>query len=80
MPDVLLLDIHLPNKDGLTLVKEILEQDKDGYIVMLSADSVSENVEASVKNGAKGFLTKPVSHKHLMDYFKRCPTVRFTDV
>lgn len=75
VPDVLLLDIHMPNKDGTGLLQQILAIDPRAYIIMLSADSSRENVEATASRGAKGFLTKPFTKEKLQGYLTKCPTI-----
>jgi len=77
MPDVLFLDIHLPNVSGLDLVSQIMAVDPGAYIVMLSADSTQTNVLTAVKRGAKGFLTKPFKFDDLMFWFNKCETIHF---
>lgn len=75
MPDVLFLDIHLPGRDGTTLLNDILAIDSAAYIIMLSADSSPENVEFTTSKGAKGFLTKPFTKEKLLEYIQKCPTL-----
>lgn len=74
VPDVLFLDIHMPNQDGTDVMRDILAIDPQAYIVMLSADSTQENVQLTTHQGAKGFLTKPFSKEKLQDYVRKCPT------
>lgn len=75
-PDVVFLDIHLPNKKGPKILEEIMEMDPKAYVVMLSADAAQEKVVACVKNGAKGFIAKPFRGDKLYDYIRKCPTIR----
>ncbi len=75
MPDILFLDIHLPDRDGTILLHDILAVDHAAYIVMLSADSSQENVQLTVSKGAKGFLTKPFTKERLLEYIQKCPTI-----
>lgn len=70
-PAVVFLDIHLPGKNGPSLLREILAHDKDAFVVMLSADSSPQNVSSALANGAKGFLTKPFTRDKLLDYVTR---------
>jgi two-component system, chemotaxis family, chemotaxis protein CheY len=74
-PDILFLDIHLPNTEGTILLKQVLALDPCAYVVMLSADSSLENVETTTHQGAKGFLTKPFSGGKLQEYLAKCPTI-----
>jgi len=75
MPDILFLEIHMPNADGTDVLRSILEMDPAAYVVMLSADSSQENVEWTTQNGAKEFLAKPFSKDRLMECVKECPTI-----
>jgi len=74
-PDMLLLDIHMPEMDGTEVLRSILDSDPNAYVVMLSADSSAENVAATTQSGAKGFLTKPFSKDKLQEYIRKCPTI-----
>jgi len=73
-PDIVLLDIHMPHKSGLTLVNEIIEIDMDAFIIIASADSVKDNVIEAISGGAIGFLTKPIKKEKLLDYLAQCMT------
>ncbi|MFA4994388.1 MAG: response regulator [Bdellovibrionales bacterium] len=75
VPDVLFLDIHMPNVDGMAVLQQILAIDANAHIVMLSADSSRENVEIATQQGAKGFLTKPFTKERLQDFLNKCPTI-----
>lgn len=74
-PDFLLLDIHMPGKTGLEIIEEIMEFDADAFIIVLSADSSSDNVLNALNNGASGFLTKPPSQEKIQDYLNKCITI-----
>lgn len=78
-PDVIFLDIHLPNVSGLELVRRLVKQDLGAYVIMLSADSSFNNVKMSKVRGSRGFLTKPFDKKRILHYFNSCPTVSFAD-
>ncbi len=80
MPDLIFLDIHLPNHSGLDLIHNLLHKDKGAFIVMLSADSSELNVRNARLRGAKGFVTKPFTKDRILHYFNKCPTVQFVDV
>jgi two-component system, chemotaxis family, chemotaxis protein CheY len=78
-PDMVFLDIHLPNISGVELIDKIRGSDEAAYVVMLSADSSLDNVKNTTNSGAVGFLTKPFSLARLQQYFHRCPTISFHD-
>jgi two-component system, chemotaxis family, chemotaxis protein CheY len=73
VPNILFLDIHLPNVNGTDVLRTILTMDSKAYIVMLSADSSRENVALTMQQGAKGFLTKPFTREKLQEYILKCP-------
>jgi two-component system, chemotaxis family, chemotaxis protein CheY len=75
-PDVLFLDIHLPNKKGPQILREIMEVDPQAYVVMLSADSAKDRIMHCMEIGAKGFIAKPFRGDKLFDYIRKCPTIR----
>jgi two-component system chemotaxis response regulator CheY len=75
MPDILILDLHLPGQSGLEILDEILMFDQDAYILMLSSDTDRNNVLNARKIGAKGFLAKPFTREKLEEALWKCPTM-----
>jgi len=65
-PDVCLLDIMLPNKDGFTIADEIREQDEEVPIIFLSAKSQTSDVVNGFKMGANDYIRKPFSIEELI--------------
>jgi DNA-binding response OmpR family regulator len=66
-PDVVLLDIQLPDGDGFALCRELtqIRDRKPPRVVMLSGTSPDEDSEAAKQCGASDFLTKPVNPQTL---------------
>ncbi len=58
-PDIVTMDITMPEMDGLTSLKKILEMDPGARIVMISAMGQESMVREAVLSGAKGFIVKP---------------------
>jgi two-component system chemotaxis response regulator CheY len=58
-PDVTTLDITMPEKDGLTALREIIALDPAARVVMCSALAQESKVLEAVKSGAKDFIAKP---------------------
>ncbi len=58
-PDIVTMDITMPEMDGLTSLKKILEADPKANIVMISAMGQESMVREAVLSGAKGFIVKP---------------------
>ncbi|MGZ5285692.1 MAG: response regulator transcription factor [Flavisolibacter sp.] len=65
-PDVCLLDIMLPNKDGFTIADEIRERNADVPIIFLSAKSQSSDVVNGFRLGANDYIRKPFSIEELI--------------
>ena len=58
-PEVTTLDITMPEKDGITALKEIIALDPSARVVMCSALGQEAKVLESIKLGAKDFVVKP---------------------
>lgn len=92
-PDVLLLDINMPGKNGLELLEEIKQENIDTEVVMLTADDTAETAIKAMKSGAVDYLTKPFDIdeviivlgntiknkklKHEVDYYRKICTPIF---
>ncbi len=63
--DLVLLDIKMPEMDGLTLLDELLRLDSSLSAVMLTAHGTIDTAVAAMKKGAWDFLTKPVDRATL---------------
>ncbi len=64
--DLLLLDVMMPVKDGLTLAKDIRVTDKNVPIIFLTAKSMKEDTIEGFNSGADDYITKPFSMDELM--------------
>ena len=58
-PDAVLMDITMPEMDGLTALKEIRQHDPAARVAMVTALGQQQIVLEAVKSGAKDFLVKP---------------------
>ena len=66
IPDICILDIMLPSKDGYTLAKELKEFQADLPIIFLSAKVLTEDVVKGFKSGGNDYLKKPFSMEELL--------------
>ena len=57
-PDVTLLDIKMPDKDGLAVLSEILMWNEDAKVVMLTTSEADNHVYEAIRRGAKGYILK----------------------
>ncbi len=60
-PDVMLLDLRMPGKDGVAVIETIRADDPCARIVVLTIHSAEEVVYRAIRAGAKGYLLKEVS-------------------
>ncbi len=65
-PDVCLLDVMLPHKDGFTIADEIRELDGQVPIIFLTARSAVADVVTGFKTGGNDYIRKPFSMEELM--------------
>jgi two-component system chemotaxis response regulator CheY len=65
-PEVMTLDITMPEKDGLAALKEIIAVDPGAKIVMCSALGQESKVLESIKLGAKDFVVKPFQTERVL--------------
>ena len=66
-PDLITLDITMPEMDGIEALKAIIEIDSNARAIMVSAVGSKENILAAMKAGAKNFIVKPFNENKVMD-------------
>ena len=70
-PDVVTLDITMPEMDGLAALKSIREFDADARVVMCSAMGQQTMVIESIQAGAKDFIVKPFQKDRVLEALKK---------
>lgn len=65
-PDLILLDIWMPDIDGISLLKEFKQQNKNVTIVMMSGHGTIETAVEATRLGASDFIEKPLSTAKLL--------------
>lgn len=65
-PDMVIMDIHMPELDGITAMERIMELDPQAAIVVLSARGFLANVMDSLEKGARDFIVKPFQPETLV--------------
>ena len=65
-PDLVLMDITMPNKDGLEALKEIRAADPGANVVMCSAMGQETMVIDAIRSGAKDFIVKPFKGERVL--------------
>jgi CheY-like chemotaxis protein len=79
LPDIILLDLNMPRKDGREALKEIKDNPKLRHIpvVILTTSKHEEDVFKSYDLGANSYITKPVTFDKLVDLVKQLSTYWF---
>jgi two-component system NarL family response regulator len=70
-PDVTLLDLRMPELDGVAAIREIREKDEEARFVVLTTFDGDEDIYRAIKAGAKAYLLKDVAREALMDCIRR---------
>ena len=70
-PDVTLLDLRMPELDGVGTIKEIRELDGNARIVVLTTFDGDEDIYRAIKAGAKGYLLKDTAREALMECIRK---------
>ena len=70
-PDLVTMDITMPEMDGITAVKEIRKVDPDAVIIMCSAMGQQAMVIDAIQAGAKDFVVKPFQPDRVLEAVKK---------
>ncbi|NCF65887.1 MAG: response regulator [Chloroflexi bacterium] len=70
-PDVILMDLEMPTKDGITAIKEIREKQQESKILVLTSYTDDERVIAAIRAGANGYLLKTTTPDDLLQAIRR---------
>jgi two-component system chemotaxis response regulator CheY len=65
-PDLVTMDITMPDMDGIEAVKHIMKIDSDAKIIMVTSHGQEDMVIKSIKAGAVGYMLKPVTQDKLV--------------
>lgn len=69
-PDVVLMDIRMPNMNGVVATKRIKETDENIKIIILTTFDDSDYILSAINNGASGYLLKDIGATALVDAIK----------
>jgi DNA-binding NarL/FixJ family response regulator len=70
-PDVVLLDVHMPDGGGVAVIRGAAEQAPGTLFLALSASDAAEDVIATIRAGARGYVTKNIATDELLDAIAR---------
>lgn len=65
-PDVLLLDVGMPKKDGFETLVEIIQHHPKAKIIMITAHDDMDLIENCTKAGSSGYITKPFDNDDIL--------------
>ncbi len=69
-PDIVLMDITMPQMEGIEAAERIIRQHPEARVVMVSSVGYQENIVAALQKGAKHFVQKPVKPEILYEVIK----------
>ena len=69
-PDIVLMDITMPQMEGIEAAEKIVAQHPEARIVMVSSVGYQENIVAALQRGARHFVQKPVKPEVLYEVIK----------
>ena len=75
-PDILFLDIELPDINGHDVLSKIFEIDESAHVVMLSGNGDRKNIMKAIEKGAKGFIGKPFTRDKIFQYIESSPHIK----
>jgi DNA-binding NarL/FixJ family response regulator len=70
-PDVVLLDVHMPDGGGVEVIRRVCGESPDVRFLALSVSDAAEDVIAVIRAGARGYVTKSISGAELADAVAR---------
>ena len=69
-PDIVFLDINLPDQSGRAVLEWILRNDPGVRVIMFSSNDNLDNIAQTLEKGASGFIAKPFLKEELLHYVR----------
>lgn len=70
-PDLVTMDMVMPEMDGLAALKAIRSANPEAQVVMVSAVDQKDKLMDCISSGAMDFIVKPFDEEHLLEFFVR---------
>ena len=70
-PDVITMDVTMPNLTGIEALQEIKKLYPDASVVMITSHGQEELVLEAIKSGAKGYILKPINMDKVQEIFEK---------
>ena len=78
-PDIVFLDIGLPDIDGHEILEALSQIDPEHYVIMFSGRKDKANLLKAIRLGAQGFVGKPFTRSKLKAYIEKSPAAKLQD-
>ncbi|WP_348613490.1 chemotaxis protein CheY [Halobaculum rarum] len=66
-PDIVMMDIVMPIRNGIEATTEITEDHPDASVIMCTSVGQEEKMKAAIKAGAEGYITKPFQKPNVLE-------------
>jgi two-component system chemotaxis response regulator CheY len=66
-PDLVMMDIVMPIRDGIEATNEITDTDPDAKVIMCTSVGQEEKMKSAIQAGAEGYITKPFQKPSVLD-------------
>jgi len=73
-PDIICMDVQMPEKNGLVAMAEIKRARPETEVVMITGSADSATVQEAIHHGATGFIVKPFNAARVLDAMKKVAT------
>ncbi len=70
-PDIILMDMKMPEMDGFAATKQIRERDKEIPIIAVTAFAFDQDRQKAIQAGCNDYMSKPISRDILKDMIKK---------
>ena len=70
-PELLLLDLAMPEKDGLAVVKEVISYDPNAKIILITASDDEKVIRQCLEEGAASYISKPFDFNIVLETIKK---------
>ncbi len=69
-PDIVTMDIHMPEMGGIEAIEQILKEDENANIIVISAAGDKVHIIDAITCGARNFIIKPFTEDRVIDVLK----------
>lgn len=71
LPDIVMMDVKMPDINGIEALKKIIEINRDAVVIMLTVVGKPEEVLEALNDGAKSYVTKPFDISSVLNAIKQ---------